>query len=132
MRRKKTELKKAKERLWRLCRIITLGRYGNVCYTSGKVIPKGIHVGHFIASSVCSAELRYSLDNLRPQSYHENINCSGNWIEYERRLKEEKGAGFVEALKKRNYATKGMKADILWYKKKIKEYENIARKEGYL
>jgi hypothetical protein len=79
-----------------------------------------LHLGHYISSSVCSAELRYSLDNLRPQCYRCNIHLSGNWIAYEAHLKAD-GID-PEQLKQRNRDTVGMKADVLWYQAKIEEY----------
>ena len=74
-RRRKSNLKKQKEKLWKLCREIQIKRFGRICYTCGAKDLQGsnCHLGHFIPSSVCSAEMRYSLDNLRIQCYHDNI-----------------------------------------------------------
>jgi hypothetical protein len=84
-------------------------------------------VGHFISSSVCSAELRYSLENLRPQCYACNIHRSGNWPAYEAHLKRD-GID-VEALKRRNEQTKHRQYNILWYRAKIAEYIEVAEAE---
>jgi hypothetical protein len=67
-----------------------------------------------------AAELRYALENLRTQCYARNIHCSGNWPAYEAHLKAD-GID-VEALKQRNRNTQGMRADSLWYLRKIEEY----------
>jgi len=125
--RSKSPLAKAKERLWTLCRELTRSKYGNTCYSCGKEGLEGGNwqTGHFITKSTCSAELAYSLDNLRPQCYHCNINLSGNWVKYEEHLILDKGRDFPDILKKRNQETKGLQYDILWYEQKIKEYENL-------
>lgn len=126
-RRKKIPLKKLKEKLWSLCREIQIKKYGRVCYTCGKQDLEGsnCHLGHFIPSSVCSVHLRYELDNLRPQCYHCNINLSGNWINYETHLINEKGAYIINYLKRKNEFTKGMQYDVLWYEQAIAEYTQI-------
>jgi hypothetical protein len=80
-------------------------------------------VGHFISSSVCSAELRYDLSNLRPQCYRCNIHLSGNWPSYELRLLRD-GID-VEALKRRNQETKGRQYDRLFYEEKIAAYSSL-------
>lgn len=114
---------KLKKELWLLCRAIIIGKYGSDCYTCPALNLTGSnrHVGHFISSSVCSAELRYDLDNLRPQCYACNIHRSGNWPSYEAHLRAD-GID-VEALKQRNRDTIGRKYDILFYRAKIGEYE---------
>lgn len=121
----KTPLQKAKKQLWELCREITKAIYGNVCYSCGARNLSGSNwqTGHFIPKSICSAEIAYSLDNLRPQCSACNIWKSGNWVEFERHLVEEKGEQFIKDLKLRNQKTKGQKFDLFWYNGKIKEYE---------
>jgi len=114
-----------KKKLWEECKRLTRERHGNVCYTCYKqgLEGAGWQTGHFIASSVCSVELRYSLDNLRPQCYRCNINLSGNWLEFERHLKQD-GVN-VEELKQRNENTKNLQYDILWYENKLAEYKKL-------
>lgn len=121
-RKSKTDSAKLKSKLWELCKQLTRKNYGYNCYTCGQE-SEAPHTGHFIASSVCSAELRYALDNLRPQCYRCNIHLSGNWLAYESRLRQEHGEEWVEALKKRNQETKNLKYDSIWYEAKIKEYQ---------
>lgn len=126
-RKSKTPLAKAKNKLWELCKQLTRDVYGNTCYTCGKGGLEGSnwHTGHFITDSICSAELSYDLRNLRPQCYHCNINLSGNWLAYEQRMRDECGQEFIDELKTRNQATKGLKYDILWYQEKIKQYQEL-------
>jgi hypothetical protein len=116
---------KLKKKLWQLCRAIIIARYGNTCYTCGAagLVGSNLHVGHFISSSVCSAEMRYDLANLRPQDYRCNIHLSGNWPAYEAHLIRD-GIDVAE-LKRRNEQTKGMKADVLFYQAKIAEYSAL-------
>ena len=121
----KSDLKKLKEKLWKLCREIQIKRYERTCYTCGAQDLQGsnCHLGHFIPSSVCSTEMRYDLDNLKPCCYHCNINLSGNWIEYEKHLLRD-GIN-VQELKDRNEKTKGQMYRENWYEEKIKIYSEI-------
>lgn len=116
---------KLKKTLWNLCREIIFKQYGNICYCCGALdlVGSNRHLGHFIPSSVSSAELRYSLDNLRPSCYRCNIHLSGNWPAYEAHLRRD-GID-VEALKQRNYDTKGKQYDRLFYQSKIDEYSKF-------
>lgn len=113
--------------LWELCRKIIRKRYPPTCYTCGKTGLEGsnLHTGHFIPKSICSTELKYSLDNLRPQCYHCNINLSGNWPAFERHLEEEMGKGYVAELKERNQLSKGISYGSSWFTQTIAEYENM-------
>lgn len=131
-RAKNTSLRVLKNRLWAECKRIIRERYldhnGNWhCFTCDALLdePKKAQTGHFIPSSVCSTEMRYDLDNLRVQCYRCNINLSGNWIEYEKRLNREKGDGFTEKLKQRNESTKGLQYDRIWYETYINNYKEL-------
>lgn len=123
-RRKKSPLQKAKIKLWTLCREITRARYGNTCYTCGKTGLEGSswQTGHFISSSICSAYMRYHLDNLRIQCYNCNINKSGNWLAFEDHL--EKDGIDTDALKQLNRDTQGLQYDSIWYEEQIEMYQN--------
>lgn len=121
----KTPLKKAQDRLWELCKKITRARFGNTCYTCGArgLAGSNFHTSHFIPKSICSTELKYSLDNLRPACYRCNIHLSGNWVAYEKHLIADNGEDFVKNLKKRNEETKGGMYRLDFYQNKIAEYE---------
>jgi len=126
-RKTKSDLAKAKAKLWELCKTITRLRYGNTCYTCNKTGLEGSnwHTGHYVTKSTCSAELAYDLRNLRPQCYQCNINLSGNWVAFEHRLVIDCGQSYVNDLKRRNRDTKGRKFDILWYQRKAVEYTRL-------
>lgn len=134
LRAKKTTTKKKpigvallKKKLWEECKRIIRERHGNTCYTcyAQGLMGSNWHTGHFIPSSTCSVELRYSLRNLRPQCYRCNINLSGNWIEFEKHLINEHGANYPGELKQLNEQTKNKQYDILWYQSKLAEYKNL-------
>lgn len=116
---------KLKKELWNLCREIILQRHGSDCYTCGAkdLIGSNRHIGHFIPSSVCSAAMRYDLDNLRPQCYRCNIHLSGNWLAYESHLIKD-GIDPNE-LKQRNQQTIGRKFDVLFYRRLLDTYKSI-------
>ena len=126
--KRKSDLSRAKVRLWQLCKEIVRKRYGNTCYTCGK---KGLfgsnwHTAHFIPSSICSAELRYELRNLRPCCYHCNVNLSGNWPAYEKALlKEGVDIGY---LKRWNEETKGESYRLDWFEEQIERYQLLLEK----
>jgi hypothetical protein len=125
-RRVKSTLSKLKAQLWQLCRQIQIKKYGNKCYTCpNQPTGSGLHLGHFIPSSTCSSELRYSLDNLRPQCYRCNIHLSGNWVVFERHLTSDHGEHFVKELKARNELTKGLMYREDFYIAKIAEYTTL-------
>lgn len=128
----KTTLTKLKKKLWEECKRIVRLRYVKHdgtwnCYTCGAHLtsPSQAQTGHFIHSSVCSVEMRYDLGNLRVQCYRCNINLSGNWIEYEKRLNIEMGVGYTERLKSRNESTKGLMYREDWYEMYIRNYKEI-------
>lgn len=126
-RRKKGEITKLKAQLWQLCRQIIKKRYGNICYTCKKEIPdgKGMHTGHYITSSLCSIELRFDLDNLRPQCFHDNINLSGNWPAYKQAIELEMGPDITTKLLQRNQETKGKVYSKEWFEAKIQHYSQL-------
>lgn len=118
-------MRQLKDKLWKECKRITRERYGPRCYTCGSEPLSGSNwqTGHFIPSSICSVEMRYSLDNLRPQCMQCNIHKSGNWLEFEKNLRFD---GYdPDELKQRNHDTKGLKYDAEWYEKKLAEYRNL-------
>lgn len=118
-----SQIKPFKTKLWELCKSIIRLKYGNTCYTCGKsgLEGSGWHTGHFIPSSVGGHSLRYSLDNLRPQCYHCNINLSGNGSQFYRNLLNDHGQEYLDSL----FAKKNqlIKADKFWFEEKIAEYQ---------
>lgn len=121
----KPTVSKLKKQLWAITREIIILKYGSDCYTcpARNLSGSNRQCGHYISSSICSAEIRYSLDNLRIQCSACNIWRSGNWLAFESHLI--KDGIDVAALKQRNYDTKGMKADSLFYINKIAEYSTL-------
>lgn len=123
-RRKKGELTKLKAQLWQICRQI---RNETTCYTCGKENLSGSsrQLGHFIAASISSPELRYDLKNLQIQCYHCNINLSGATLQFQENLIRDNGVEYVAELWLRNRMTKEKVFPIAWYQQKIKEYSDI-------
>ena len=123
--KRKPTVTKLKRILWQLCREIIIKQYGTDCYTcpARALTGSNLHLSHFIPSIVCSAELRYSLDNLRPACYRCNIHCSGNWPAFEAHLIRD-GVDVI-ALKAQHFATKGQQANRQWYEDKIVEYTHL-------
>lgn len=121
----KSQEKKAKEKLWNLCKKIIRKRDENICIPCGRICEgSGQHTGHFIPSSTCGAYLRYDLRNLHSSCYNCNINLGGNGAMFYKALAIKYSEAFVEKI----FLDKNIiiKADILFYEKKIKEYEEIS------
>ena len=127
-RRKKGELSILKKRLWKLCRSLNPE---TTCYTCGRRNLSGSNrqLGHFIASSLCSPELRFDTRNTRIQCYHCNINLSGNTLQFRLNLIRDHGVGYVEELWRRNQETKGHPIPLSWYQEKIASYTSLLEKE---
>lgn len=71
--------KSLSKKVWELCRKITFKRYGNTCYTTGSTNLSGMNLqcGHGKPKGALPMKFKYDLRNLRPQSYHANINLGG-------------------------------------------------------
>jgi len=121
---KKLSISKLKKDLWNEIKRIVRARFNidgeYYCFTCGNLtaIP---HTGHIIASSLCSTEMRYSLDNLRLQCYMCNIHKSGNWVGFYEVL----GKDYIEDLIKRNNESKFKSYHTDWYLGKIEEYKKL-------
>lgn len=127
-RKSKSETRVIQDLLWQECRRIIKAEYIKdgkyYCYTCGKEIEgSNCQLGHFIPNSVGGALLRYNLDNLRLQCYYDNINLGGNGSEFYRKLVEEKGQSFVDALFK--LKNQGTVNAIDHYKKLLKDYSQL-------
>jgi NinG protein len=99
-RAKKTPEAKLKAELWQLCKQIIRLKYGNTCYTCAAhpLVGSNWHTGHFVASSICGAYLRYDLRNLRPQCYRCNVSLVGNGAVFYRNMAEREGSPYVEGI----------------------------------
>lgn len=113
-----------KKKLWDECRRIVRKRFNcdgeYYCFTCGNLTPIP-HTGHIIASSLCSMEMRYNLDNLRLQCYMCNIYKSGNWVGFYEAL----GKDYIENLIKLNNQTKGRSYHRDWILNKTEEYKKL-------
>lgn len=86
------------KKLWELCKEIIKVRHGNTCYTTGQVV-EGFnrHTGHGKPKGALPLKYKYDLRNLRPQSYHANINLGGMTDIFIAKLEREKeGLEFLE------------------------------------
>lgn len=121
---KKPTITKLKKKLWELCKQLTRLIHGNVCYTCNYAPLEGSnwHTGHFIPDSTSSVEVRYHLDNLRPQCRNCNFWKSGDWPKYEAHLIKDNGEEYVKRLKELNRTTTGLSYREDWYEAKIAEY----------
>ncbi len=126
-RRKKGEITKLKEQLWQLCRAL---KPETTCYTCGRENLSGSNrqLGHFIASSLCSVELRYTLGNLKIQCYNCNINKSGNTLQFRLNLVRDYGELMPQLLWEINEKTKGRVYTKEWFEEKIAEYSALKEK----
>jgi hypothetical protein len=119
---KKKTPKQLKKRLWELCRQLADILYPPRCFTCGAPISgSNKQLGHFIASSVCGAYLRYDIRNLRWQCMRCNCFAGGNGAIYYRRLVETEGQKYVDQLFRDKQIT--VKADVIFYMRKIAWYE---------
>ena len=108
----KWDLKKAKKECWAIFSKYIRLRDRGICFTCGKKIPdyynrqgkliegwKSGQAGHWITAANCGLNLYFHEKNVHCQCYHCNINLSGNWLEYEKRLAEIYGIETCEELK---------------------------------
>lgn len=103
------------------------------CFTCGKeATGSGMHGGHYITKATCPPKLYFDETNTHAQCYRCNINLSGNWVEYERRMIDKYGAEHVAELKRRQKQEQGQKVDKEFYKElvehckqELKNYEQI-------
>ena len=97
--KKRTTRQKLEKMLWEECKRIIRLRYPNTCYTSGATNLTGAnwHTGHGKSKGELPIRYKYDLRNLRPQSYHANINLGGMSDVFIAKLEqEEEGLQFLE------------------------------------
>ena len=128
---KKPSIKKLQEILWDLCRKLIDKIYcpdgKAVCYTCGTSIEgSNKHLSHFIPRSTCGASLKYDLRNLRWCCMRCNVWLGGNGATFYRNMVKLEGQAYVDELFRiKNQVS--IKADIIFYMKKIKEYEDLLK-----
>lgn len=91
--------KSLEKKLWELCKQIIRKRHGNICYTTGQTGLTGGNwqTGHGKPKGALSLKYQYDLRNLRPQSYHANINLGGMTDIFIAKLEREKeGLEFLQ------------------------------------
>ncbi len=115
-----------KDRLWDLCKQIIRKQYGNVCFTCGATNLEGSNwqTGHFIASSICGAFLRWNIRNLRPQCFRCNISLGGNSAIFYRKLVLTVGQEYVDELF-RDKERKDIIVDRQFLEQKIAKYKEV-------
>lgn len=109
---KKGDLKWWKKKYWKEFSIYIRRRDKGICFTCDKVLPdyydrygnllkgwKSGQAGHFITAKSCGLALYFHEQNVHCQCYYCNINLSGNWVEYERKIIEVYGKKVCEELK---------------------------------
>lgn len=128
-RRKKGDIPRLKAQLWQICRQI---KNQTTCYTCGRENLTGSNrqLGHYIASSLCSVEMRFCLDNVAVQCYNCNINKSGNTLQFQRNLIRDHGQEYVDELWNRNEQTKGKQYTKEYFTTQILTYQKIVDEEN--
>jgi len=96
----KTDLAKAKDKLWKALKNLIEIRDGNTCISCGATGLQGHnkHGGHFIPSSSCGGFLRYDLRNVWIQCSTCNLFRNGAGAEYTRELQKRFTNKFVDRI----------------------------------
>ena len=97
-RKKSTKPKKAKpigkvklnKALWKLFSKFIRDRDNYICFTCGKKTTPG-QAGHYRTGATCKKYLFYDERNVHCQCYHCNINLSGNWRVYQKKMWDKYG-----------------------------------------
>jgi DNA-directed RNA polymerase subunit N (RpoN/RPB10) len=139
----KWNLKKAKKECWAVFSKYVRLRDGGVCFTCGKKIPdyydrhgnlvpgwKAGQAGHWITAKNCGLALYFHEKNVHCQCYHCNINLSGNWLEYERKIKAVYGQPVCDQLKEMKW-TADVKYSVGDYVEKIIYYTKQIERLGW-
>lgn len=122
---KKPTVKLLRNRLWVLCRQLTFGKYGNTCYTCGRRNLEGssLHCGHLWPRATLSNHLKWDIRILRPQCPLCNTFNDGEGAVFYRNMVKEIGQRAMDKLEKEKQIL--VKADVLWFQKKIEEYQKM-------
>jgi 5-methylcytosine-specific restriction endonuclease McrA len=126
VKRKKTELEKQKDELWKWFSKYIRLRDKGICITCGKFAEgSGYHAGHFIASAAGGLILRYNEENVHGQCYNCNINLGGNQYEYAKKLGLKKAEALLRLKHKVIPSSEfPFLEKIVYYKDKVKELES--------
>lgn len=129
---KPKSISKLKAKLWEVFALYIKLKYsdGNGwcrCYTSGvplKIGTSNCQAGHYYSKKGYPA-LYFNENNVRPQSYHDNINLSGNTQVFRENLIKEIGEeGVAELDKHRNDTIKWSRTDL---EEKIEYYSELIK-----
>jgi hypothetical protein len=95
----KQKISVVQRKLWELCKQIIKIRYGDECYTCGRYCEgSNRHTGHMWAKASLGAFMKYDLRVLRPQCYHCNINLGGLGAVFYKKMLDENGPDYMDAL----------------------------------
>lgn len=130
MKRKKSDLTKKKEKLWKVFSKYIRLRDKGICFTCGRFSEgSGYHAGHFIPSAVGGLALRYNELNVHGQCYHCNINLGGWGERYAQKMEEKYGRKMVDALRQMKFEVIhnddfNFDKKIVYYTKQVKILES--------
>lgn len=129
--RRRTDLQKAKDTLWKLVSEYVRRRDDGQCFTCPtKKQWKEMQAGHFIPQSLCNTDFKYMETNVHCQCYRCNINESGNVAVYRVRIDEKYGFGTAEMMEEQNrqkiakWTLRDYEQAIRDYRKKLAELGN--------
>lgn len=125
------KIKKAlTNKLWDLLKKVVRFLYRNpdgfyTCYTCGKKITKksDAHTSHFIAKSICKAQMKYEIRNLRITCHRCNIHLGGNGSYFAKKLREDHGQEYLDMLYDLNKKETGEDEITIF----TRQYENLKK-----
>lgn len=114
-----------RKKAWKVFSAWIKKRDKNICFTSGKYVEgSNAHAGHFLTGATCPPSLYFDPRNVHCQSFHDNVNLSGNWPVYEERMINKYGIQVVDELKKLRRERQGEKWEIADYQRLIEYYRD--------
>jgi hypothetical protein len=120
----KQKISLLQRKLWDECKRLTRAKYGNVCYTCGRVglIGSDWQTGHMLAKASVGATLKYDLRVLRPQCLTCNYHHGGRGADFIENMRRIEGNDYVDQILK--YRQKTVKA-YDHYLKLLEEYQKL-------
>ena len=131
----KWNLKKAKKEAWSVFSKYIRQRDRGVCFTCEKKIPdyytrdgkliegwKAGQAGHWITAANCGLALYFHEKNVHCQCYQCNVNLSGNWLIYEKKIIQVYGQAVCDELKALKWSG-DLKLSVSDYADMIEKYE---------